>query len=189
MKFKDREHSGSRFRLTAILFCMICVFFSVGTAKESPGSLNIVHSHLNGVENCSSCHDPEYKIQSAKCLKCHTELSNRIESNNGYHQDKNGECEGCHEEHNGEHTPLIQWDPKEFDHSESGYILTGAHKKINNCFKCHSGPNAVKRKKSGSFLLKDNRCSACHKDVHDKNHPVCSDCHTTRDWRVDIWLP
>ncbi|MEN8221623.1 MAG: hypothetical protein ABFR36_00075 [Acidobacteriota bacterium] len=158
-------------------------------AEESPGGLSRAHDHLNGAKSCFNCHDREYNIKYSKCLECHTALDKRIRSGKGYHQNKSEDCESCHQEHKGKGAELIQWDPKDFDHEETGYTLTGAHKKIKNCSLCHSGPNSFIGKNSRSYLLKETKCITCHEDAHNKMYPVCTDCHSTIDWRVDIWSP
>ncbi len=155
--------------------------------QESPGELSKVHEGLRGVKNCVKCHTAKKEIDASKCLYCHKELALRISAGKGFHKEKGEECAACHQEHNGENVPLIQWDIEEFDHSETGYLLTGSHRKVTDCDKCHTSANAPPRKYSKTFFLKDNRCSACHKDIHNGYHPNCIDCHTTKDWRVDIW--
>lgn len=155
--------------------------------RESPGKLSRVHKELNGVENCAGCHTAKGKIAPAKCLDCHKELARRISTGKGYHKEKGEDCAACHQEHNGENYPLVQWNIEEFDHRETGYLLTGAHRKVTACHSCHTPANSPARKNSKSFFLKDNRCSACHKDAHNGTQPDCTGCHTTKDWSVDIW--
>jgi hypothetical protein len=155
--------------------------------QESPGELSKVHEGLRGEKNCIKCHSAKKEIDPSKCLGCHKELALRISAGKGFHKEKGEECAACHQEHNGETVQLIQWDIEEFDHSETGYLLTGSHRKVTDCEKCHTSANAPPRKYSKTFFLKDNRCSACHNDIHNGYHPNCIDCHTTKDWRVDIW--
>ena len=154
---------------------------------ESPGKLSKVHAGLQGEKNCVQCHTVEKKPEPAKCLGCHKELAVRIKAGTGFHKDKTEDCNVCHQEHNGENYELVQWDPADFDHSETGYLLTGRHVKVKACDRCHTLSNAPQRKYSRTYLLKDNRCSACHSGAHRGNYPECADCHTTTDWRVDIW--
>ncbi|MCK5056328.1 MAG: hypothetical protein KAT34_06710 [Candidatus Aminicenantes bacterium] len=155
--------------------------------KETPGELSRVHGELAGRDHCGKCHSAAKEIEPGNCLNCHEELSRRIKAETGFHRDKQENCGVCHPEHNGKNHRLIQWDPADFDHSETGYYLSGAHQRITSCDHCHHGKNSPLRKYTKSFFLKDNRCSACHKDAHRGNQPVCTDCHTTKDWSVDIW--
>lgn len=154
---------------------------------ESPGELSKVHAGLKGAKHCVQCHTAGKKVDPAKCLHCHKELGLRIKAGRGYHKDKTGDCCACHHEHDGENYSLLLWDPEEFDHSETGYLLTGMHRRVTSCHTCHSPKNSPPRKYSKTYFLKDNRCFACHSDAHRGNHPDCTDCHTTKDWRVDIW--
>ena len=154
---------------------------------KSPGELSSVHGDLSGPSHCTKCHSAAQKIAPANCLGCHKELARRIKAEKGFHRDKKEDCADCHSEHNGKNHRLADWDPADFDHSETGYTLAGAHEKIKNCDRCHHTKNSPLRKLSKTFLLNDNRCSACHRDAHRGNQPVCTDCHTTSDWSVDIW--
>lgn len=154
---------------------------------EPPGKLSKVHSGLQGEKNCIQCHTAGNKVDLAKCLGCHKDLALRIKAGTGFHKDKTEDCNACHSEHNGENYSLMQWDPQEFDHAETGYLLTGMHQRVKGCDTCHTSQNSPLRKYSQSYFLKDNRCSACHSDTHRGNYPDCTDCHTTNDWRVDIW--
>lgn len=154
---------------------------------ESPGKLSKVHGDLSGPDNCTKCHSPAKKIEPTRCLSCHKELDRRIKAGTGFHRDKTEDCDGCHSEHNGENHKLVELHPADFDHSETGYSLTGAHREIKACERCHNSKNSPPGKHSRTFLIKDNCCSACHKDSHRGNQPICTDCHNTEDWNVDIW--
>lgn len=174
--------------------CVVCLVVVAGIypclgveVSAAPGKLSNVHAALQGAENCTRCHTAEKKIEPGKCLACHRELQQRIKAGTGYHKDKNEECSACHQEHNGENHSLVQWDTESFDHSETGYLLTGMHQKVKTCELCHTPANAPPRKYSRTYFLEDNRCSACHTDAHRGNHPNCTECHTTKDWSVDIW--
>jgi len=176
-----------------VSLCFLCVsslmlyHYQELYSQELPGKLNMVHAKWEGGTNCVKCHTAGKEIDPLKCLDCHKELALRIKTGKGFHKEKGDECAACHQEHKGDNVPLIQWDINEFDHSETGYLLTGSHQEVTDCDKCHTSANAPAREFSKTYFLKDNRCSACHKDVHNKNHPNCIDCHTTKDWRVDIW--
>ena len=174
-------------RFLILLFFLCFITGSSFTFAESPGELNKVHSRLEGMTHCVKCHTPEQKIEPLKCLECHKELALRINAKKGYHSEKGEDCAVCHQEHQGKNSQLIQWEIEEFDHRETGYPLTGSHEKVTNCDYCHTPANSLPREQSKTYLLKDSRCSACHRDVHNGNHPDCTDCHNTKDWEVDIW--
>jgi hypothetical protein len=184
---------GKRFFLSALLtsLCLLVVsspFLCLGADQsEPPGRLSAVHGELRGGGNCVKCHTAEGEVGPSRCLACHGELAARVQAGTGYHRDKNEGCGVCHQEHQGESTSLIRWDVEAFDHSETGYVLSGAHETVKACNWCHRPALAPAREKSKSFLLRDSRCSACHPDVHRGYYPQCRDCHTTREWWVDIW--
>lgn len=144
----------------------------------SPGKLSKVHAEFSGIKNCAKCHTAGKQTDPLKCLECHKNLAERINRNSGYHRDKKKECISCHPEHNGEEFLLIHWDIKKFDHSETGYPLSGLHRKVTECDRCHTPLNTPGKKKSKSYLLKDARCAACHKDVHNGQlGTACDKCH------------
>lgn len=154
----------------------------------SPGKLSKVHAQYSGAKNCKTCHTVDKQADAGKCLKCHTDLAARINAGKGYHKDKKEDCAGCHAEHNGEDSRLIDLDTEDFDHGETGYVLTGLHKRTGDCRRCHKPPNALPRKHRVSYLLKDTRCIACHDSPHTGDRPDCAQCHDTRSWHVDLWL-
>lgn len=171
--------------------CFLCIYFVppglLSSQQAPPGPLNRVHGELRGGKNCIKCHTSSGEVGPSRCLECHRELAARIKAGKGYHRDKGEACADCHQEHQEEGAPLIQWEPQNFDHSETGYILDGAHRKVRECSRCHRPDKTPSRQRSRSFLLKDSRCSACHRDAHRGNYPQCTDCHQTTEWRVDIW--
>lgn len=144
----------------------------------SPGTLSKVHAQWSGIKNCSQCHTAGKKTDPVKCLDCHKDLAARIAAGTGYHRSKKEKCAACHPEHNGEDFQLIHWDIKNFDHSETGYPLTGLHRKVSDCDRCHTPARRLPGKKLKSYLLKDTRCAACHQDVHKGQlGTTCDKCH------------
>ena len=144
----------------------------------SPGTLSNVHAQWSGINNCSQCHTAGKKTDPLKCLACHKDLAARIAAGTGYHRDKKEKCAVCHPEHNGADFQLIHWDIKNFDHSTTGYALTGLHQKVSECDRCHTPALTLPGKKFKSYLLKDARCAACHKDVHKGQlGTACDKCH------------
>ncbi len=188
---KKLIHTGA---IWSGLIFSLCFFFSVSLFpgrqsgfSEPPGPLSKVHGELGGAANCVRCHETRGKIAPTKCLNCHQDLASRVSAGRGYHKDKGEDCAVCHQEHQGVDVPLVQWQPADFDHAETGYLLTGAHQKVKSCERCHNPAHGPKRIYSKTFFITDNRCFTCHQDAHRGSQPECTDCHTSLDWRVDIW--
>ena len=84
-------------------------------AQISPGKLTKAHASLEGISNCTACHDLGAKISEQKCLDCHKPLKSRITQNKGFHVSKDikgKECITCHSEHHGLNFDLIRFDEK-----------------------------------------------------------------------------
>jgi hypothetical protein len=146
----------------------------------SPGKLSKPHAYLAGVANCTKCHTVKKKADPQKCLACHRDLAARIKAGRGWHRDKVAGCITCHPEHQGADFKLIEWDLKKFSHRETGYPLTGLHKKIADCAACHNPATALPGKKGKTYLIKDAGCVACHRDPHrGQLGTQCARCHST----------
>ncbi len=170
----------SRGILTAALWVLCSVFVF---AQLSPGKLAQGHSHLEGLSNCTQCHNIGAKIAEQKCLACHKELNTRITAKKGYHASsavKGKECISCHSDHHGLKFDMIRFDQKTFDHKLTGYELKGGHK-ISDCKQCHKPDNiasATLKKKPDTFLGLDTKCLSCHEDYHQKSlSSDCASCH------------
>ncbi|MDQ1352795.1 MAG: hypothetical protein QG657_3101 [Acidobacteriota bacterium] len=183
---------SNHLRLTLLAVGLYLVFPYLLPGQEvdllvSPGKLSKVHSQWGGINNCNQCHTEKKKADPLKCLTCHKDLAERINNGKGYHKDKKMECIYCHPEHQGEDFKLIEWSVKEFDHEETGYPLTGLHKKIIDCDKCHTLANTVPGKKGKSYLLKDTACGDCHTDIHLKQfNKNCEACHSTDGFKGEL---
>ena len=144
----------------------------------SPGKLSKAHEEFSGLNSCGKCHTAGTKSVDAKCLACHAELGKRIEAGRSFHRDKKTGCPTCHPDHQGTDFPLVDWKPKEFDHSKSGYPLVGKHAGVTDCQKCHNARTSVPTKLAPSYLLKSDRCASCHEDAHRAQFKQdCSTCH------------
>ncbi len=173
-----------------LVFVFLISFFLTADNSQklsTQKTLSPSHSHLKGKDNCIKCHLTPGEIDSHKCINCHIEIKKRIKKGTGYHQDKVEECSGCHVEHSGPDTDLTDFDEKDFDHAETGYLLTGKHKKISDCRKCHSLSRVFPRKKTTSYLLKNNNCGSCHENPHPGIREKCTTCHLTSSWEIDPW--
>jgi hypothetical protein len=153
-------------------------------AQISPGKLAAVHSHLEGISNCTQCHTLGDKVTNDKCLACHTELKSRIDQNKGYHASseiKGKSCVTCHNDHHGENYQIVRFDKTKFNHNLTGFGLTGAHAK-KTCPDCHKPGNisnkTIKNKKF-TYLGLSTECVTCHIDYHQKTlGATCTNCHT-----------
>ncbi len=168
------------------------------TAQISPGPLARAHADLEGITNCTRCHELGQKISSKKCLECHTLIRDRINQNKGYHASKSvrsKNCIECHKDHLGRDFQMIEWenDKENFNHSQTGYVLEGKHKNI-PCESCHKvsriRDQAVKQRQSDglrlekTFLGLSTACINCHFDEHrGQIKRDCYDCHDYNDWK------
>jgi hypothetical protein len=169
----------SRLFLTTGL--VVYVFFV--NAQISPGKLSKAHSSLEGINQCTKCHELGAKVSDQKCLSCHEPLKVRIQQKKGYHASKEvtgKSCVTCHSEHHGVNFEMVRFDKKTFNHTLTGYELKGKHK-TNDCAKCHrpehiSDPK-LKLNKS-TFLGLNPSCISCHDDYHKKTlDKDCKKCH------------
>ncbi len=175
---------------------MVLMMAAVSKAQLSPGDLHRTHAFLDGLENCTKCHDKDRNKMSDKCLDCHQPLKDRIARGTGLHARPGHEkCQKCHVEHQGRDYDLIFWEggPEKFDHSQSGYVLEGAHAKV-ACRTCHQTghiPDSTKVSLLGdkvdlgrTFLGLGQACLSCHTDEHRGQLALtCRDCHTMAAWR------
>lgn len=165
-------------------------------AQLSPGELAKVHASLEGLSNCTQCHQLGEHIDGRKCLDCHQEIDLRIKSGNGFHaavRDTN--CIACHSDHNGRDFNMIRWpdeDMRQFDHDRTGFVLEGEKHKVAECRDCHQEKNVraidiLDRKKDfldHTFLGLSRACSSCHEDIHrGQFEQTCDVCHHVDDWK------
>jgi hypothetical protein len=158
-------------------------------SQLSPGDLSTAHANLEGMSNCTKCHELGDKVTNAKCLDCHKEIKALLTQKRGYHssaevQRKN--CFECHGEHNGRKFQLIRFNEEQFDHNLANYPLEGKHKVI-DCRQCHTSENIVEpelKKKKSTFLGLSQKCISCHDDYHQETlSNDCKKCHDTEKFR------
>jgi hypothetical protein len=163
-------------------------------AQLSPGDLGQAHVFLKGLNNCTKCHSAGNRISAENCLACHTLLKERIQAHQGLHaRAEHRDCIQCHSDHHGRDFELIHWkEGKEnFDHSQTGYNLEGAHTR-QKCGACHQAKNIVDKEKllakkkdlNRTFLGLNRECLSCHIEEHrsqlDKD---CLKCHNMENWK------
>lgn len=154
-------------------------------AQISPGDLTNFHSNLEGMSNCTKCHEIGQKVPNSKCLSCHSEIKELINANRGFHAGsdvKRKECAGCHNEHHGRNFRIINFNEDNFNHNKTGFNLSGAHSK-KDCKDCHQEKfisDKRIRKESKTYLGLNQNCNSCHEDIH-KNSlgKDCASCHNT----------
>lgn len=158
-------------------------------AQISPGDLTNAHANLEGMSNCTKCHEIGKKVLSSKCLDCHTEIKQFINANRGYHaypEVKNRECASCHNEHHGRNFRIVNFNPDGFDHNKTGFKLTGAHYK-KECKDCHQSKfisDGKLKKRNKTHLGLDQKCVSCHEDYHQNTlGKDCANCHLTEKFK------
>ncbi len=145
--------------------------------QHNKSSFPLIGSHI--ATACNECHKKQEKWSfrdiGKNCKDCHTDIhKNSIPSK--YYPEAN--CKYCHNEN--------QWANVSFDHSKTGFDLTGAHKK-QSCKECHftKSPTGIEQQK---FAGLSTSCSSCHTDKHfkqfEKNGVTnCTECHSTESWK------
>jgi nitrate/TMAO reductase-like tetraheme cytochrome c subunit len=125
-------------------------------------------------------------------LDCHTEIKSLVNSGSGYHASsevKGKNCWDCHSEHHGRNFRIINFNPKSFDHNETGYSLTGKHINI-DCNDCHKPKFIIDndlKKRKGTYLGLNKNCFSCHQDYHQKTlGDNCTACHTTDSFKPAV---
>lgn len=163
----------------------------------SPGPLNEAHASLEGLRNCTNCHELGRKGASPeRCRSCHTVIDTRIQAGRGYHASvKDQVCADCHKEHLGRSFGLVRLDTATFDHAKTGYRLEGPHGEV-KCQECHRAdrvraPDVVAwaRKNdvlSSTMLGLEKSCRGCHAedDPHGRQFAGrdCATCHQVGEW-------
>ena len=150
---------------------------------------NETHFQLAGAHLATPCFDCHKKTDKwsfrdigIKCIDCHKNSHASLMDKKYYAEDA---CESCHS--------VSSWSDIAFDHSKTGYILEGAHKK-QSCRSCHikTGAQGVQVQQF-SQLSAD--CLNCHKDNHQKQFEdsagttgsSCLKCHNFFDWKAGLF--
>lgn len=127
--------------------------------------------HLEIANDCAQCHNGNYTTTSNECFGCHQNNYNQATNPNHTAAGISTNCESCHN--------TTSWIPSTFDHSSTGFALTGSHLNI-QCSSCHNGTTS-----SASPL-----CNSCHQDDYNtapnhlsQRYPTnCEMCHNTMLW-------
>src|SRR5665647_3163033 len=87
-------------KLLPVLGIFVLLGYNV-SAQISPGDLSKAHAGLEGISNCTKCHDVGNKVTREKCLACHKEIKANIAAHKGFHASAevgNKDCFVCHNE-------------------------------------------------------------------------------------------
>lgn len=159
-------------------------------AQLSPGKLAQDHSHLEGLANCTQCHDLGNAVTNNKCLACHEDIQSLMDQKRGYHNSaevREKTCVECHSEHHGRKFEMTRFDQDNFNHDLTGYILEGAHDRLEDCKECHQAEyieDPEIKKRENTFLGLQEKCLSCHEDYHQETlDNDCISCHNFEEWR------
>lgn len=157
-------------------------------AQFSPGELTRAHEKLEGINHCADCHEVGKEISGVKCLACHTEIKKEIDARHGFHYVVSPKgCVSCHKDHLGKDARITLVDLTHFDHTKTGFLLTGKHAE-KKCDDCHTpkfikDPEIAKKGRKTSLGL-SSACVSCHEDIHRGTVGVeCNTCHGTSAWK------
>jgi len=167
-----------------ISLSVLLIVSVVSYGQLSPGELSQAHAELEGMSNCTLCHELGEKVTNKKCLDCHDEIQSLLDSKRGYHANSKivkKDCIECHSDHHGLKFDMIRFDEDNFDHDLTGYELEGNHEVI-DCKKCHEADNIQKtdiKKRKNTFLGLEKKCLSCHDDYHQEtlSSNDCISCH------------
>ena len=164
----------------------------------SPGKLAAAHAQLEGMSNCTKCHDLGKRGASdTKCLACHTTIRTRIDAKEGLHATYTGKtCASCHKDHFGADFAMVRFDTTRFDHKKNtGFELKLGHLEP-GCRDCHKQSLVVDpdvrryatehRTFDRTYLGLATGCMDCHRvdNVHADQFGTrkCTACHTEETW-------
>jgi len=127
---------------------------------------------------CTDCHTREkgFPIQLESCINCHAEPDSQWMIQ--HREDYGPQCLACHDGYDR---------MSQFDHAETQFPLDGKHAGL-VCTDCHQLDE--KQPAFEQFALVSKDCVGCHADpeIHyGLFGTVCSDCHTSDDWKMVNW--
>jgi hypothetical protein len=196
------NHIAAGFPTSLCSSCHDTILWTDSTFNHASTGFPLTNSHqiapAGKVTGCDQCHVGNYStlaIQPTDCGNSQCHLTTYNGTNNPVHKTAGApfavaNCSTCHN--------TIAWTTAVFDHSTTGFPLTGSHQlapagKANACTDCHTGNNYT-----AGFPPMDCGNSGCHlKDWNNTptfggnvpNHltagfPIllCSTCHDTVLW-------
>lgn len=122
---------------------------------------------------CLACHPSQYTGTPSTCIACHQTDFNQSTEPNHQLAGFGTNCLTCH--------TTAGWTPSSFNHSSTGFVLTGAHTSA-LCSSCHAT----------KFAGTPSDCYSCHQTdfsgTTSPNHVSqgfshdCTSCHSTTAW-------
>ncbi len=164
------DHTASAFPTE----CQICHTTSAWTPSvfnHSATGFALTGAHQTAT--CDKCHASGYAGTPSDCYSCHQANFTGVADPNHVSNNFDHDCLKCH--------TTSAWLPVSFDHSTTGFTLTGAHIAV-TCNTCH---------KTG-FAGTSSTCYSCHQtnytNTTQPNHASlgfpteCQVCHNTSAW-------
>jgi hypothetical protein len=190
------NHVSAGFPTSLCSQCHNTLTWTTSTFNHASTGFTLTGTHAT--TPCASCHvNNNYSLTSANtdCMGCHLAAWNTTQTLGGNvpnHVSANfpttaAACSGCH--------TITVWADGKFDHSTTGWALTGAHQmaptgKVTACTQCHVGGNYT-------LTAANTACYSCHAADWNRtqtlggsvpNHvaagypTTCDTCHTTTSW-------
>ena len=180
--------AGSAFATANCAGCHNTTSWTTVTFDHSTTGFPLTNGHAN--VPCATCHiNNNYNLQIAPtdCGNSACHLTTWQQTNNPVHSTSGrafgaANCANCH--------TTVGWDAASFNHSVTGFALTGAHA-TTACALCHISNNY-------SLTSANTDCYGCHQDKWNStasmggnvpNHvtagfptSLCSQCHDTTTW-------
>ena len=153
----------------------------------SPRALARAHGELEGITQCSQCHDGLSATPNERCLACHDDVAARMAQGIGWHGQLEGRCVGCHAEHRGPDADLLALDRDSWNHELAAFPLRGAHVEV-ACDDCHRRAGEDGAVGFHAQGIAFGRCADCHEDVHGRDFLAerdCGVCHSERAFGAD----
>ena len=153
----------------------------------SPRALARAHGELEGITQCSQCHDGLSATPNERCLDCHEDVAARMQQGVGWHGQLEGRCVSCHAEHRGPDADLLGLDRDSWNHELAAFPLRGAHVEV-KCDDCHQRVGEDGAVGFHAQGIAFERCADCHEDVHGRDFLAerdCGVCHSERAFGAD----
>jgi hypothetical protein len=169
---RDPDHAAAGFSLECQT-CHTTLSWTRARFDHSASGFPLTGAHRQ--TPCQSCHgDGVWAGKSTACVSCHQQdyngTTNPAHAASGFPTT----CQSCHSTTN--------WSGATFDHSSTGFPLTGAHLQT-PCLSCHG---------DGVWAGKSTACVSCHQQNYDATtNPAhaaagfpttCQSCHNTTSW-------